>query len=115
MYAASPSLIRPELGSIYLVIEDGTLTAVATDSFRLAEKSVKGATKKEGGELLIPLRHAQELTSVLERMEDEMVSISTEDTQLSVVGSGIQFFSRIVDAQFPAYKEIIPKSFITEG
>ena len=35
---ASSSTVRPELASIYLSIEGGILTAVATDSFRLAEK-----------------------------------------------------------------------------
>src|SRR3989344_3241444 len=115
LYAASPSMIRPELGSVYLTVEDGVLISVATDSFRLAEKSVRGVVKKEGGEILLPLRHAQELTYILERMEDEEVTIYTEDTQLIVVGNGLQFVSRVVDAQFPAYKEIIPKSFIAEA
>ena len=115
LYAASPSMIRPELGSVYLTIADGTLTSVATDSFRLAEKNVKGIDKKEEGEILLPLRHTQELTYVLERMEDEEVTVYTEDTQLIVVGRELQFVSRVVDAQFPAYKEIIPKSFIAEA
>jgi DNA polymerase-3 subunit beta len=48
-YAASPSMIRPELGSIYLSIEEGAVVTVATDSFRLAEKTVKGATKERRG------------------------------------------------------------------
>src|ERR1700680_2821409 len=34
-YASSTSMIRPELGSIYLSAKDGALSAVATDSFRL--------------------------------------------------------------------------------
>ena len=36
---ASSSIVRPELASLYISIEGGVLTAVATDSFRLAEKS----------------------------------------------------------------------------
>ena len=35
---ASSSIVRPELASLYISIEGGVLTAVATDSFRLAEK-----------------------------------------------------------------------------
>ena len=114
-YAASPSMIRPELGSVYITIDDGTLTSVATDSFRLAEKKVKGVAKKEGGEILLPLRHAQELAYVLERIEGEEVMMYTEDTQMIVEGNSLLFVSRIVDAQFPAYKEIIPKSFVAEA
>src|SRR3989338_9580446 len=48
-------------------------------------------------------------------MEDEEVTVYTEDTQLIVVGRELQFVSRVVDAQFPAYKEIIPKSFVAEA
>ena len=37
---ASTSSVRPELASVYFSIEGGTCTAVATDSFRLAEKKI---------------------------------------------------------------------------
>ncbi|RJQ33443.1 DNA polymerase III subunit beta [Candidatus Parcubacteria bacterium] len=115
IYAASPSMIRPELGSVYVAIDSGNITVVATDSFRLAEKTVKGVTKKESGELLIPLKHAQELLFILERLDTEDITIVAEEAQISVSGSGVRFVSRVVDAQFPNYKEIVPKTFMTEA
>ena len=115
IYAASPSMIRPELGSVYILIDGGDIVAVATDSFRLAEKTVKGATKKENGELLIPLKHAQELLFILERLNTDEVMIVAEEAQISVSGGGVRFVSRVVDAQFPNYKEIIPKNYTTEA
>jgi DNA polymerase-3 subunit beta len=115
LYAASPSMIRPELGSVYISIERGGITCVATDSFRLAEKKITGATKKESGEILIPLKHAGELLYVLERIAAEEVHITTDEAQLALSGGGVRFVSRSVDAQFPNYKEIIPKSFTTEA
>ena len=115
IYAASPSMIRPELGSVYLSVGEGVLVTVATDSFRLAEKTVKRLSEKEQGELLIPLRHAQELLHILERISDEDVVLIVEDTQLTVLGGSVRFISRVIDAQFPNYKEIIPKSFTTEA
>ncbi len=114
-YAASPSMIRPDLGSIYIAIKDGALVAVATDSFRLAEKTVSETGSKQTSELLIPLRHAQELVHVLERVESEMVTLSSEDAQLGLTADGTRFVSRVVDANFPNYKEIIPKKFTTEA
>jgi DNA polymerase-3 subunit beta len=115
IYAASPSMIRPELGSVYIAIDNGAITTVATDSFRLAEKTVSGVTKKENGELLIPLKHAQELLFILERLDTDEVTIVAEEAQISVSGSGVRFVSRVVDAQFPNYKEIIPKKSTTEA
>ncbi len=114
-YAASPSMIRPELGSIYISLDNGAIIAVATDSFRLAEKKVPGATKKSSGDLLIPLKHSNELVYVLERLASEDVQIIADDTQCVVSGGGVRFISRLVEAQFPNYKEIIPKTFTTEA
>lgn len=114
-YAASPSMIRPDLGSIYMTIKDGALTTVATDSFRLAEKTITGIGAKDEQDLLIPLKHALELTHILDRIDDESVTLATEDAQLVLSGGGVRFVSRVVDATFPNYKEIIPKNTATEA
>lgn len=114
-YAASPSMIRPDLGSIFISIKDSSMTTVATDSFRLAEKTINGTGAKESGELLVPLKHALELAHILERLDAEDVVIATEDAQLVVSGGGARFVSRVVDATFPNYKEIVPKTSATEA
>ena len=114
-YAASPSMIRPDLGSIYLSIKKGALTSVATDSFRLAEKILTETGAKIEGELLVPLKHALEMAHILERVDEEFVTLSLDDSQLSVVGGGVRFSSRVVDANFPNYKEIVPRSSTTEA
>lgn len=114
-YAASTSMIRPELGSVYLKVEEGKLTAVATDSFRLAEKTVSDASGKGNDEVLIPLKHVQEIVHLLEKTASEEVSLSIDDSQLLLVADSIRFVSRVVDGNFPNYKEIIPKSFATEA
>lgn len=114
LYAASPSMIRPELGSVYVSIKRDSLLCVATDSFRLAEKSIKNTSSTES-DLLIPLKHVVELVHVLERTPDEMVTLFVDDYQMVVQMENIEFTSRVTDAQFPNYKEIIPKKFSTEA
>ncbi len=113
-YAASPSMIRPELGSVYALIGSGAVICVATDSFRLAEKTIAGVKGKNETELLIPLKHALELSHVLERVDDENITIAADDSQMSVSAGDVRYISRIVDGTFPNYKEIIPKTFTTE-
>ncbi|HWP61722.1 MAG TPA: DNA polymerase III subunit beta, partial [Candidatus Paceibacterota bacterium] len=115
VYAASPSMIRPELGSVYVSFDGGAIIAVATDSFRLAEKKIARTSKKESGEFLIPVKHAAELMYVLERIAAEEVMIIPDEAQLTVEGAGVRFMSRLVDGQFPNYKEIVPKKFATEA
>jgi len=113
-YAASTSMIRPELGSVYVKVDDSKMVAVATDSFRLAEKTVSDASGGGSAEVLLPLKHAQELMHILEKTSAEKVDIVIDDAQLVLSADGIQFASRVIDGTFPNYKEIVPKSFTTE-
>jgi len=114
-YAASPSMIRPELGSVYVSLKSSGMLCVATDSFRLAEKTISGVTGKDTGDILIPLKHINELVYILEHMRGEQVDVRVEDFQLVIVNDGIQFVSRVVDANFPDYKAIVPKKATTEA
>jgi DNA polymerase-3 subunit beta len=114
VYAASTSMIRPELGSVYISIKQGSIICVATDSFRLAEKIIPGGSKEEVGDILIPLKHTLELIYILDRISTEQIEVYIEDSNLEVCVDTIRFVSRVVDATFPNYKEIIPKEFTTE-
>ncbi|MEK7068868.1 MAG: DNA polymerase III subunit beta [Patescibacteria group bacterium] len=113
LYSASPSMIRPELGSVYIALGGKKLTCVATDSFRLAEKIIVGDSGES--ETLIPLKHALELVHVLEKINHDEITIVIEESQLTIMADDIRFISRVVDGNFPNYKEIIPKTFSTEA
>lgn len=113
-YAASPSMIRPELGSVCISMSEGVITTVATDSFRLAEKSIPSAGNGEI-EILLPLKHAQELSHVLEYVRSETVELSADESQVAVGSGGVRYISRVVEGTFPNYKELIPKVFTTEA
>lgn len=115
VYAASQSMIRPELGSLFVSLKDKILTFAATDSFRLAEKRISDTKGRDPVDVLIPLKHAQELSYILEHIEDEEVTLMIEDTHMTVSSAEMQFMSRVIDAPFPNYKEIIPKQFVTEA
>ncbi|MCI0559784.1 MAG: DNA polymerase III subunit beta [Nitrososphaera sp.] len=114
IYATSTSMIRPELGSVYVSIKQGAVVCVATDSFRLAEKIIPGASKENVGDILIPLKHALELSFILDHISTEDIDIYIEDTDLDIQSGGIRFVSRVIDATFPNYQEIIPKKSTTE-
>jgi DNA polymerase III subunit beta len=114
-YAASPSMIRPELGSIYVSLKSQAMVCVATDSFRLAEKTIPGTAGKDTGDILIPLKHVNELAYILERIPSDQVQVGVEDFQLTISNEGVRYVSRVVDANFPDYKTIIPKKATTEA
>jgi DNA polymerase-3 subunit beta len=113
-YCASLSAVKPELQSVLIYGDAGKLTAVATDSFRLAEKTIP--LKSSGGipQLLIPARNAAELVRVIEGVSGE-VEIYYNEHQLSTQADHIYYTSRLLDGTFPNYKQIIPKEFETEA
>lgn len=113
-YAASPSMIRPELGSVFVSLVAHHMVCAATDSFRLAEKTIPGGFKEQY-DILIPLKHVAELGHILEHIGAETIELKVDDSQMIVSGDGVRYISRVVDATFPNYKEIIPKNFTTEA
>lgn len=113
-YCASLSAIKPELQSVLLYGEGGKLTVVATDSFRLAEKTVPLRAGGSVPELLLPARNAAELMRILEGVNTE-VEFYYNDNQLSLQTDGIYYTSRLLDGAFPNYRQILPKSFSTEA
>ena len=109
---ASSSTVRPELASIYLSIEGGVLTAVATDSFRLAEKKVPLANKGTQGKFLIPAKNALDIAQAL---PDDDVIMSFDEHQCAFVGTMGMLVSRLTNAVYPDYRQIIPKESIVEA
>lgn len=109
---ASASTVRPELASIYLSIEGGALTAVATDSFRLAEKRVPLSNKGTQGKFLIPAKNAVDIAAAL---PDEEIIMSFDEHQCAFVSTMGMLVSRLTNAVYPDYRQIIPKESIVEA
>ncbi len=109
---ASNSTIRPELSSIYLSLEGGMLTAVATDSFRLAEKKITLSNKGIQGKLLIPAKNAVEIAQAL---PDGDVTLTFDEHQCAFTSATGTIVSRLTNAAYPDYRQIIPKESIVEA
>ena len=113
-YSASVSSIKQELSSVYIYHNDGKLIFVATDSFRLAEKTIIIKDKIEDFEpILIPLSNIAEIVRVLEYIGGDM-QININNNQISFVSDKIYLTSRLINGNFPDYKQIVPKSHTTE-
>jgi DNA polymerase-3 subunit beta len=109
---ASSSTIRPELSSIYLSIEGGVLTSVATDSFRLAEKKVPLVNKGTQGKFLIPAKNAIDIAQAI---PDEDIIMSFDEHQCAFVSTSGMLVSRLTNAVYPDYRQIIPKESVAEA
>lgn len=113
-YCASLSAVKPELQSVLLYGEASKLIAVATDSFRLAEKTVPLRSGGDVPQLLIPARNAAELMRILDGISGD-VEVYYNENQLSTQADGAYYTSRLLDGTFPNYRQIIPNTFSTEA
>jgi DNA polymerase III subunit beta len=114
-FAASQSSIKPELGSIYIFQKkEHSLTFVATDSFRLIEKTIAQKSLSFNGSLLIPFKNAVELSRVAEEADGD-ITIHVGDNQCALETQSIYITSRLVSGTFPDYEQIIPKEYSVEA
>ena len=112
IYAAAMGSIKPELSSICIKHEGEYLVFAATDSFRLAEKKIKVKKVPHFKQILIPQKNALEIIKIFDRAEEE-ISLSIEEHQLALRSGGVYLTSRIIDGNFPDYRQIIPKQTVT--
>ncbi len=115
-FAAAYSETQPEMSGILFDIKENTLKIVATDRYRLAEKTIQiqnpaGINKN----IIIPSRAAQELNKILSAAPDnETVKFLISQNQAMFKTENTELISRLIDGQYPDYKQIIPKEFNTE-
>lgn len=114
-FAASQSSIKPELGSINILQKkEHSLTFVATDSFRLMEKTTpqKGVTLEHN--ILLPQKNALECARLCDVLGEDPQLITTENQiALSFAQAGVYVTARVVNGSFPDYEQIIPKEYST--
>lgn len=112
-FSSASTSIKPELSSVYVYVEDDMMNFVATDSFRLAEKKIVAKKSKDLPGILIPYKNISEIIRVLESVQGTVL-VGIEGNQISFEKEASYLVSRVIDASFPDYKQIIPKEHKTE-
>lgn len=108
IYSSSLSSVKPELASVYIYSNNDNLIFVATDSFRLAEKTIKTRKNMDLNNILIPFKNASDILKIIDNIDSE-IEINAAKNQISFVFDGTYLVSRVIDGVFPDYKQILPK------
>jgi len=111
--ASQFSQIRPELNGVFFNYQVGQLKLAATDSFRLAEKTInnnqfKCELEKEF-KTIIPLKTIQEAVRIFKN-EDKEINIYFDSNQVLFKTESVEIISRLINGDFPDYQAIIPNS-----
>jgi DNA polymerase-3 subunit beta len=110
--SASRDETRPVLTGILISATDGRLEMVATDSYRL---SVKQTTLEQplarDFEVNVPARALQELARIASQAQADELEISVQRNQVIFVLNGTTLSSRLIEGQFPNFRQLVPESF----
>jgi DNA polymerase III subunit beta len=110
--SASRDETRPVLTGILVSAADRELRMVATDSYRLSVKETTlEAPLSSGFEVNVPARALQELARVAAHADDEQVTVTVRQNQVLFVLGRVILSSRLIDGQFPNYRQLLPESF----
>jgi DNA polymerase-3 subunit beta len=110
--AASRDETRPVLTGILMSVEEGTLRMVATDSYRLSVKETPLESDAEiRFEANVPARALQELSRIVGETRAEVVAIVSRENQVVFGAERVTLSSRLIDGQFPNYRQLLPESY----
>ena len=111
--SASRDETRPVLTGILVSASERELRMVATDSYRLSVKETTlEAALSSGFEVNVPARALQELGRLVGHAgEEESLQISVRQNQILFTLGRVVLSSRLIDGQFPNYRQLLPESF----
>ena len=114
-FSVSTDESRPNLNGVFFrCVGKNRIRMVSTDGHRLSQGE-RNAARDDGPSLperdgvIIPRKGVGELKRLLEEVGDE-VAFGFTDNMLVVGAPGLLLFVRLIDAAFPDYRQVIPKS-----
>lgn len=106
--AASNDEARPVLTGVFLHSFEDKLHMVATDSYRLAERTLHKT--KDKNSLLVPASAMQDMLRILDD-GDEMITITHDEQQILMQVGEVELVSRLIEGAYPDYRKLIPAKF----
>jgi len=109
--SASKDETRPVLTGILISAAAAELRMVATDSYRLSVKRTMLEEPLSGNlEANVPARALQELARIAQQAQSTELAASVGQNQIVFELDGVVLSSRLIDGQFPNYRQLIPES-----
>lgn len=109
--SVATSETRPELAGVFVRFIPNQVIFAATDSFRLAEKTID---IKHNWDIsfILPRATVVEFIRILGDLNDD-ISIKISNNQIGFSNENFELVSRLIDGSYPDYKKVIPEKFIS--
>ena len=108
-FAMAQQDIRYYLNGMLLVVDKGSLQAVATDGHRLSYASISVPGDYPRHEVILPRKTVLELQRLL-RDDETPIEMRFAPNQAKFSFAGMEFVSKLVEGKFPDYNRVIPKN-----
>lgn len=110
--SASRDETRPVLTGVLIHVSKSSVKMVATDSYRLSVMETPiDANVADKVQAIIPARSLMELSRIGGGSSAETISIVPTDNQVLFEVGGVRLTSRLIDGQFPNYRQLVPETF----
>ena len=110
IYSVSLDETKQFLNGILIKNEQQKLVFVSTDGYRLSVKSTDIALPDQDFSAIVPFKAMNEIYKILQQYNaDELVTINISANQVAFIFDTVVFVSRIIQGQFPDYKQVFPK------
>lgn len=94
--------------------DQSTIRLIATDGYRLAKRGAKVEGITEVVSIIVPSKTLGEIARILSQDSGESAKISLGTDQMSFKYKDTYLVSRLIQGQFPDYRQVIPKSSETK-
>jgi DNA polymerase III subunit beta len=109
--SASRDETRPVLTGILMSASGQELRMVATDSYRLSVKETRLESPLQGSlEANVPASALGELVRIAQQTPSESIAVSVGQNQVVFELEDAVLSSRLIDGQFPNYRQLLPES-----
>lgn len=114
LFATSDRETRPVLTGVNFNYNAASnkLVVIATDSYRLAQKTIQLDKVSEDFNITIPFKVLNELNRMIENVSE--VDIALNEKKIQFKFDHILIQSRLLDGVFPETRRLIPTKFVTE-
>jgi len=94
-------------GTLFEVDKHGYLNLAATDGHRLALTRVRLEQETGEGQSVVPRKAVMEIRKLCEEIPGQ-VTLGMSERQICLTASGHTLVSKLIDARFPNYQDVIP-------
>jgi len=106
-FAMANQDVRYYLNGLFMSMDEGKLTAVATDGHRLAKSEISDDSFEAKFEIIVPRKAVQEVSRLLGDSNND-IAVSINNNHIMFEISDVRFTSKLIEGRFPDYKNVIP-------